>query len=74
MIPLELTSRQQSALADLCIVLRGWLYQELTTPEDKKMDPAELRDRIERVICKYEFKPTELDVLYDRLHRSGANS
>ena len=77
MIPLNLTSRQQSCLAELCSILRGELYTLLTRCEDGLTDDEsaeQLGHMVFEWIDKYDLKPTDLDVLYDHLHRSGANS
>lgn len=71
MLPLKLTSREQSALAEICSVLRRWLYEEIVSPPMKAED---LRERIATVLERFELTPQQLDALYDRLHRTGSNS
>lgn len=65
---LNLTSREQSALADLCALAKAIQYRHLTVGEystDKQNE--ELNEIIERFDC------VRWDVLYDKLHRTGAN-
>jgi len=70
-IPLQFTCRDQSTLADLCSVLRSWLYQEAI---GEPLTADELRDRISLVLERFEVTLQKLDELCDKLHQSGANS
>lgn len=68
MIPLKLTGREQEFLAQLCSSIREQFYQQLIRVNDMK--EFDLHDILDR----FEITPTKLDILYDRLHRTGANS
>jgi hypothetical protein len=75
-IPLKLTARQQTLLANIAAEVRGKLYDVQTrdglTQEDWDLLCKALGDEILRKAL--DTKPQEWDEMYDRLHRSGANS
>lgn len=68
-VPLKLTSREQSFLAELCHVLRTRLY-ELETGKDPSKDAEDL----DEIMYRFCLTPQKLDGLYDRLHRTGSNA
>jgi hypothetical protein len=80
-IPLNLSSKDQEFLAQLCSTLRSWWYLQLKAYEKSPRTPIEivtelvnLGNEIEDTLLKFDLKPTQLDVLYDKLHRTGANT
>lgn len=79
-LPLVMTSNQQSMLAELCQALRTWEYACLQKAgADGQMPGCEALDKtlivqLWDVFERFGVKPTQLDVLYDKLHRSGANA
>lgn len=70
-IPLELTSRQQTALAEICSIMRALVYK---TEGDEVIDGAALASNLYDIAERFQMSPQDFDLLYDRLHRSGANS
>ncbi len=77
MIPLELNSTQQTALANVCSLARGHLYKVLChhthTPEELQRIGQEFLDWT--LVCHdMGINPQGFDTLYDKLHRSGSNS
>jgi hypothetical protein len=70
-IPLTLTSRQQSAMADLCSVMRSLVYN---AGNDRAIDGDRLVDDLCAIADRYQLSPQDFDTLYDRFHRSGANA
>lgn len=77
MIPLELSSKQQEFLAQLCSALRSWHYQKyLNEKQDKVTDELnyELIGDMEMIMGRFDFSPQDLDMMYDKLHRAGSNS
>lgn len=72
MIPLKLTSGEQSLMADLCSLLRGVKYDGAI---GKQPDCQTLGERVCDILERYDWcSPQQFDSLYDRFHRSGANS
>ena len=71
MLPLELSAREQCFLAEVCSLARSVCY-DLNTGKD--VDYAKIGDQFTTILLKSEFRPTEFDGMYDRLHRSGSNS
>lgn len=70
-ILLNLTARQQTILAELMPTLRRVIYCWLTSkPVDNDALATEISDWADR----YGISPQELDQLYDKLHRTGANT
>jgi hypothetical protein len=70
-IPLELSGREQEFFADLCAYMRGVVYDyEIGKPRANDA----IADKLYETLDRYNLSPTQLDGLYDRMHRSGANS
>lgn len=70
-MPIDLTSREQSFAADLCSLLRNWLYKHQI---GRPMSPEKLDDHLVDIVERYQITPQNLDQLYDRFHRTGANA
>jgi hypothetical protein len=70
-MPLELTSRQQTVMAEICSVMRALVY---ATNTEKVIDGAKLADDLFAIAERREMSPQDFDELYDRFHRSGANA
>lgn len=69
MVPLNLNSFEQSALAAACQELAS--LRRILFVEEKPLDPQDVTRRIKDVI--YRFERAEWGKLYDKLHRTGAN-
>lgn len=73
-LPLKLTANEQEFLAEVCATLSSLLYisntkgdlpnETLQNASEKMLDSAD----------RYRFTPQTLSSMYDRLHRTGANS
>ncbi len=77
MIPLNLTSNDQSMLAELCTHLRGWLYAQAAQGypyAPPLMSPQRLEEGIADIMERFSITPHRLSELYDKLHRTGANA
>jgi hypothetical protein len=70
-VPLRLNSAEQELLAQVCSLLRGWVY--LVETGNEKRDALELVSQLEAICDRFDVSPQHLDGLYDRLHRTGAN-
>ena len=70
-VPLRLSGREQEFLARLCLHLRSYQYRGLA---GDPMPAAQLEDILVEELARFGMEPTELDSLYDRLHRTGENS
>lgn len=69
-VPLKLSGKEQEFFADLCSHLRSVRYQyEIGKP----MTGDEIADRLYDILDRYDLSPQDLDHLYDRMHRTGAN-
>lgn len=69
--PLRLSGREQEFLARLCLHLRSYQYRGLA---GEPMPASQLEDLLVEEVERFGMEPTELDDLYDRLHRTGANA
>ncbi len=67
---MDTTQRQQDIIAEMASAMRHSLYLLLTgAPEDLKR----IRDCLERFAFIANVTPQELDAIYDKAHRTGAN-
>lgn len=71
MIPLQLSSKEQSVLAEICSLCRSIAWDLANNDEENARISSE--NLLDHVI-RSGFTPQQFDSLYDRLHRSGSNS
>lgn len=73
-IPLNLTSGQQSLLAEICQIVADAVRE---SGDGKPVPPEEavrIVDQILETADKYDASSQAFGVLYDKLHRTGANA
>ena len=66
----DLTSVEQSFLAELCSSLRSFAYAELT---GKPLSVGSTENKILDTIDRFDMTPQKLDRLHALMHRTGAN-
>lgn len=72
-IPLNMTSGQQSLLADLCRIVSD----VVRTNDEQDVPPEEavrIVDQILDAAARFDATSQTFGALYDKLHRTGANS
>jgi hypothetical protein len=69
-IPLKLTEREQNMMAELCLRMRSFVHMTA----DSGLIPADVGEAVQDWAVRYGVKQQELDQLYDKFHRSGANT
>lgn len=71
-VPLNLTSGQQSVLADMCSLSRKVIYRN---DSGSPMSDEEVGLEFYNILGRYfSFTPQSFDAMYDKLHRTGSNS
>ena len=71
-IPLNMTSVQQSLLAEICSIVA-----DVVRTNEQDVTPAEavrIVDQILDAAARFDATPQTFGVLYDKLHRTGANA
>ena len=74
-IELKLTQYEQDALADICTIVRPVATMLNSDSENEyvsKLLLSQLGDKIADSLMR--FETVRWDMLYDKLHRSGANA
>lgn len=73
-VPLNLTSSQQSLLAAICEALSPVVHDSDSGLEVSKDAAIALTERLLEIACNYNASSQTFGQLYDKLHRTGANS
>ena len=71
-VPLSLSSKQQSLMAELCRVMSDYLHCGEKGRDDEAMD-ATLVEEITDALDRFECTSQVLATLYDKFHRTGSN-
>lgn len=72
MTPLNLTSKEQTVLANFCSFARSLEYQMRTNPDG--VEQIKVVNNLLDIMNRADFMPTDYDAMYDKLHRTGSNS
>jgi hypothetical protein len=73
-IPLNLTSGQQSLLAEVCLLVSGVIRESGDGRDVPPADAVRVVDQILELAEKFDASSQTFGVLYDKLHRTGANA
>lgn len=73
-VPLNLTSGQQSLLAEICSALSPIVYDSDCGLEITKDCAVAVTEHLLEIACKYNASSQTFQQLYDKLHRTGANA
>ena len=75
MIPLDLGSRTQSALAEMS-ALASSTKTKMNSPIDwnTPLDMAAIGEKFCEILERFDMSPQDWGKTYDKLHRTGANS
>lgn len=72
MLPLNLSSAQQTFLAELVFRLRGHRYQHAC---GRDISETEIGEDVFDLMLRFEhLSAQDYDQMYDKLHRSGSNT
>lgn len=73
-IPLNLTASQQSLLAEVCAVVSDLVRTQSDWQAVPPVEAARVCDKLLEVVDRFDATSQAFGLLYDKLHRTGANS
>lgn len=73
-VPLNLTSSQQSLLAEICRLVSDVVRTNDDWSDVPPVEAVKVVDQILEVVERFDASSQTFGILYDKLHRTGANA